>query len=213
MPRDQALQTARSVWATTKRVLNTPAARTLLILIATYKLGEAMADVLFVPFVIDSGFSREDIGIWLGTYGMVASIAGSTAGGILAAQVSFTPGRGHYRQLAFVAHESASSGSPWLHPAVMRIIAVAAAEAFFGGALTTAMFALMMSRVDRRIGATHYTVLATVEVIGKGLITLAAGPIADATDYTLVFALAIVLSVAFLGLLAYTHRHREAVQT
>ena len=40
-------------------------------------------------------------------------------------------------------------------------------EELTGGGLTTAMFAFMMGRVDRRIGATHYTVLAGVEVLGK----------------------------------------------
>ena len=59
------------------------------------------------------------------------------------------------------------AGEWWLStvtPTEGKVIAVTSAEHFFGGALTTAMFAFMMSRVDRQIGATHYTVLAAIEV-------------------------------------------------
>lgn len=63
------------------------------------------------------------------------------------------------------------------------------------------MFAFMMSRVDRRIGATHFTVLASVEVLGKAPAGLLSGVLADAVGYGPVFALSVALSVAFLGLL------------
>lgn len=89
-----------------------------------------------------------------------------------------------------------------------RVLAVTCAEHFFGGALTTAMFAFMMSRVDRRIGATHYTLLATVEVWGKLPAAWASGVIAQASSYPVLFALATVLSVAFLALLVPLSRSR-----
>jgi MFS family permease len=87
---------------------------------------------------------------------------------------------------------------------------VTLSEEFFGGALTTAMFAFMMSRVDRRIGATHYTLLATVELLGKA----PGGPIGGVLakdfgwSYARVFLLGIALSVAFLGLLVPLRQRR-----
>ena len=72
-------------------------------------------------------------------------------------------------------------------------MAVTYAEHFFGGALTVALFAFMMSRVDRRIGATHYTLLAAVEVWGKQPAAMVSGAITDATSYPFIFALAFVL--------------------
>jgi MFS family permease len=77
------------------------------------------------------------------------------------------------------------------------VIAVNCAEHFFGGALTTCMFALMMSRVDRRIGATHYTLLAAVEVGGKALTSTFSGVFADRFGYAPVFLGAVVLTMAF----------------
>jgi len=68
----------------------------------------------------------------------------------------------------------------------------------------------MMSRVDRRIGATHYTLLATVEVWGKLPAATISGFVAQATSYAALFALATVLSVAFLALLVPLARREAA---
>ncbi|MEM6795976.1 MAG: MFS transporter, partial [Acidobacteriota bacterium] len=74
-------------------------------------------------------------------------------------------------------------------------------EQTFGGALTVALFAFMMSRVDRRIGATHYTVFATLEVTGKLLAGQISGFVATGLGYSGLFLVATALAVAFLGLL------------
>ena len=70
------------------------------------------------------------------------------------------------------------------------------------------MFAYMMSRVDRRIGATHYTLLATVEVWGKLPAGALSGFVAQATSYSTLFAIATALSFAFLALLVPIARPR-----
>lgn len=178
----------------------TPAGRWILLFIATYKLGETIADALFRPFLVDSGFTKQQIGIWVGTYGMVASIAGSFAGGILASRIGL---------LRAVAIAAALRVIPvfgewwltWSPPSADAVILVTVAENFFGGVLTTAMFAFMMSQVDRRIGATHYTAFATVEVLGKSLSGLLAGVLADQTSVSFAFGTATVLSAAYLVLL------------
>ncbi|MBT8494930.1 MAG: MFS transporter, partial [Deltaproteobacteria bacterium] len=58
----------------------------LLIFIGTYKLGENMADTMFKPFLVDAGYSGEQIGLWVGTWGMLFSIVGSTCGGLAASR-------------------------------------------------------------------------------------------------------------------------------
>ncbi len=78
------------------------------------------------------------------------------------------------------------------------MIGVTASEAFFGGALTTVMFAFMMSRVDRKIGASHYTLLASLEVVGKMPAAPIAGLVAHFAGYRWVFALATALSALYM---------------
>lgn len=172
----------------------------LLLFVGTYKLGETMVDTLFKPFLVDVGFTREQIGLWVGTWGMLFSIGGSVAGGFLATR---------WRLLSAVAVTASLrviplAGEWWLtitEPTAYAVIVVTCAEHFFGGALTTAMFAYMMSRVDRRIGATHYTMLASIEVWGKLPAAWLAGVLADMTSYPLVFGTGTILSMLFLLLL------------
>ena len=67
-------------------------------------------------------------------------------------------------------------------------------EHLCGGALTTIVFALMMARVDKRIGATHYTVLASLEVFGKFPAGPLAGIIGQNFGYTNTFLVATALT-------------------
>jgi MFS transporter, PAT family, beta-lactamase induction signal transducer AmpG len=186
----------------TRAALLLPGTAWMLLFIGTYKLGETMVDVLFKLFLVDAGFKAAQIGQWVGTWGTVASLLGSAAGGVLATRMPL---------LGALALASCLRVFPlgweWLlalqGPTETSVIAATVAEHFFGGVLTTTMFAFMMSRVDRRIGATHYTLLASVEVLGKG----PSGPFAGLLysqlgwSYAEVFLLGTVLSVVFVGLL------------
>ncbi len=195
----------RLVLRTLKRSLDQPGGVVLLAAVASYKLGESMADAMFKPFAIDAGFTGAQIGLWVGSWGMAFSIAGSALGGLLATK------RGIMRALIVTAVLRAVpvAGEWWLAVqhgsgagvSATGFIIVTCAEHFCGGALTTAMFALMMSRVDKRVGATHYTVLAAVEVLGKTPAAWLSGVIAQAAGYSWLFALATLLSLAFLLLL------------
>jgi MFS family permease len=186
--------------ATLGRVTATQGAGWLLLFIGTYKLGESMADTMFKPFLFDAGFAPQRIGLWVGTWGMLFSIAGSVGGGLLAGRLPLLRAVGITATLRALT----VAAEWWLsvvEPTAGRVVAVTCAEHLFGGALTTALFAYMMSRVDRRIGATHYTLLAAIEVWGKLPSGWVSGWIADHTSYAWLFAIATVLSLGFLGLL------------
>jgi MFS transporter, PAT family, beta-lactamase induction signal transducer AmpG len=199
----------RSVLGLLRRSFRSPTALWLLLFVGSYKFGETMVDTLFKPFLFDAGFGREQIGLWVGTWGMLFSIAGSIAGGYAATR---------WPLLRAVAVAAALrviplAGEWWLtvvDPTAGKVILITCAEHFFGGALTTAMFAYMMSRVDRRIGATHYTMLASIEVWGKLPAAWIAGILADATSYFVVFGTGTILSILFLALLIPLAREKFA---
>lgn len=175
----------------------TPGAGFFLLFIATYKMGESMIDPMFKPFLVDNGFTAHQIGLWVGTWGMVASLIGSVAGGLLASRLPIV-------QALFIAAAMRLIpliGELWLStiaPTATQVIGVTIAEHFFGGILTTALFAYMMSRVDKKIGATHYTVLAAIEVFGKSPGSWASGYIAQNIGYTGLFSIGVTLSVLVL---------------
>jgi len=69
------------------------------------------------------------------------------------------------------------------------------------GIITTATFTLMMRRtrlVPPGVQATHYTVLATCEVVGKLAFTSLCGWMADVAGYRLLFLIFAVLSTVVL---------------
>lgn len=188
-----------AILATVLRALKAPGAGWLVLFIATYKIGESMVDRMFTPFLIDAGFTVAQISR-LGAYDLTASIAGSLAGGLLARRMPLLRAVGVTALL-----RSVSMLGQWAlavsGPTPLAVIGVTVAEHFFGGALTTAMFAFMMSRVDRSVGATHYTVLANIEVLGKMPGGFFSGVLAEKLKYPRLFALGAALSFAFLLLL------------
>lgn len=172
----------------------------LAVFVLTYKAGESMADAMFKPFLVDEGFSAQQIGLWVGTWGMIFSLAGSLAGGWLATRISRLSAVGW----TALFRVGPILGQLWLSvhsPSANAVIAVTAAEHFFGGALTTAMFAYMMSRVDRRVGASHFTLLATLEVSGKLVSASVSGVVAESAGYPGLFLGATIFSLFFLSLL------------
>jgi hypothetical protein len=181
----------------------------LLLFVGTYKFGESMADTMFKPFVLKAGFTLAQYGAWVGIWGIAFSIAGSIAGGWLATRYTLLRAVG----IAAALRLGPLAAEWWLSlvdPTPERVILVTCAENFFGGALTTTLFAFMMSRVDKRIGATHFTALAAVEVWGKLPAAWLSGALTDATSYPVLFGLATLLSAAFLLLLLPLRRDVDA---
>jgi len=179
-----------------------------ILFILSYKFGETMVDVMFKPFLVDSGFTASQIGLWVGTWGMGASICGSLAGGLLASRLSII------RALSItLALRVIPLVSEWwltiIQPSDFSVISVTVAEHFIGGMLTTVMFAFMMSRVNRQIGATHYTVLASLEVLGKFPGAWGSGLIAESIGYFGLFGLGAVLSLLVIFFIPYLRNQNK----
>lgn len=195
-----------------KSLLLLPGTGWVLLFIGTYKLGESISDVLYKPFLVDAGYTLPQIGQWSGTWGTVASLVGSAMGGLLATRLPLLGAVGLTATLRVFPLFGRWLLAHW-GPTQELFIGVTLAEEFFGGALTTAMFAFMMSRVDRRIGAAHFTLLAAIELLGKLPIGPVAGVLRDDAgwSYAQVFLLGAVLSVAFLLLLLPLRRQRKVL--
>jgi len=188
---DSDILTITVIVSRLRAALTTPTAGWVIALLATYKLGESLIDPVFQPLLLDQGMLPSEIGLIVGTFGMVASIVGSLAGGFLATRDSPLRALGYVaalRVLAITGQWLIASFGPLAHGWVAL---ATCAEHLASGALTTIMFAFMMERVDKRIGATHYTVLATLEVLGKAPLSLSAGYLAETLGVGVSFGLAV----------------------
>lgn len=68
---------------------------------------------------------------------------------------------------------------------------------FISGTVTTATFTLMMQcsqRAPPTVQSTHYTVLATLEVMGKLTFSVILGPLTEILGYNFIFVLFIILT-------------------
>ncbi|HQO40782.1 MAG TPA: MFS transporter, partial [Spirochaetota bacterium] len=180
--------------------LRKESARYFILFILLYKSGEVMLDIMFKPFVLDSGFSASSTGLWIGTYGMAASILGSIAGGVLSSRQKPLKGLLYACVLRLIPLICISAVS-FIKPQAYHIISISLLEHFFGGMLTTAVFAFMMFNVDRIIGATHYTLFASIEVIGKSPGAALSGFVAQRFGYSACFITGTVISALVILLL------------
>lgn len=169
-----------------------------LLLIATYKMGEAGVDAMYRLFLLDGGLEAPSIGILCGTWGLAFSLAGSICGGWIGQTQErmkslFWVGILRAGPLVLIA------ALPFLkQPLSLGVVyPVTLAEHFFGGMITPVMFAFMMDLCDRRVGATHYTALAAVEVVGKMSVSTLSGLLADRIGYGGLFALGAGISVVW----------------
>ncbi|XP_077022589.1 major facilitator superfamily domain-containing protein 3 [Tamandua tetradactyla] len=182
--------------------------------VLTYKLGEQGAGNLFPLLLLDLGTSVPELGLWNGLGAMACSVAGSSLGGALLARhrqpllllrpVLWLRLGGLACQTALLFHLDAGLGpSRVLRGAALLSLCL---QHFLGGLTTSATFTLMMRcthHAPRTLQATHYSFLATLELLGKLLLGTLAGALADGLGLRSCFSVFLALSalpVLYLGL-------------
>uniref|UniRef100_A0A2K5V572 Major facilitator superfamily domain-containing protein 3 n=2 Tax=Macaca TaxID=9539 RepID=A0A2K5V572_MACFA len=185
--------------------------------VLTYKLGEQGASSLFPLLLLDHGVSAPELGLWNGVGAVVCSIAGSSLGGTLLAKhwellpllrsVLRLRFGGLACQTALVFHLD-TLGASMGPGTILRGSALLSLclQHFLGGLVTTVTFTGMMrcsQLAPRALQATHYSLLATLELLGKLLLGALAGGLADGLGPHPCFFLLLILSalpVLYLGL-------------
>jgi PAT family beta-lactamase induction signal transducer AmpG len=169
----------------------------LILLLVTYKSGDAFATSMLRPFLADSGLDLGDIGWLLGTVGFVAGLLGAIAGGALVNRLGRRPALltfGLLQACAIAGYAAVAFHAP----ARSTLALVCAAEHFASGMATAALFTCMMDWCSRETSATDYAVQASAVVIATGAAGALAGFSADALGYAWHFALGTVLALASL---------------
>ncbi|XP_065751398.1 major facilitator superfamily domain-containing protein 3 [Phocoena phocoena] len=189
--------------------------------VLTYKLGEQGTSGLFPLLLLDCSISAPELGLWNGVGAVACSIAGSSLGGALLARrrqplpllksaLQFRLG-GLACQTAVLFHLD-SPGASLAPSTVLRGAALLSLclQHFLGGLVTTTTFTLMMrcsQLAPSALQATHYSLLATLELLGKLLMGTLAGALADSLGPRLCFSVFFALSampMLYLGLASNT---------
>ena len=124
--------------ARVRQLIARPGVRWLLLAVATYKMGEALADAMFGAWMVRvHHVPKEQVALWLGSWGMIASLAGSFLGGVVATRLPAKRAvlvTGTLRLLPLVAQWAVVAG--FALPTASTIVPLTCAEHFFGGLLS-----------------------------------------------------------------------------
>jgi predicted MFS family arabinose efflux permease len=162
--------------------LSLPGVWKVLALVVAYKFGEAAAQGMLRPFLVDHHLGLKDIAFVLGRIGFIAGLIGALVGGVLVGLV------GHKRALiAFgVGQVITVLGYAYLAygtPSYRDLCVWAGFEHFASGMATAALFTAMMDWCRPRQSGTDYTVQASAVVIATGISATLGGLSADALGY------------------------------
>jgi len=190
-----------------------PGAWMLLLLIVLYKLGDAFAGALSTTFLLrGAGFSAVDVGMVNKVFGLLATILGALAGGVLMSRM------GLYRALLwFGVLQAVSNFGYWVlavTPADLRVMAaVVALENICGGLGTAAFLALLMAVCKQQFSATQFALLSALSAVGR---TYLAGPLTPPLVQWLgwpgFFVLTVFIALPGLALLCWMRGTIKALQ-
>ena len=154
----------------------------MLAFIMLYKLGDVMTGSMTMPFLLDIGFSRTDVGMVNKVLGLVCTILGTLAGGSIIARIGIN------RSLWIFAFLQAGSNLMFAMLAFIGksyggLIAAVGIENMCSGMGTAAFVAFMMSLCDKRFTATQYALLTSFMAVTRVMAGVPSGFMANAMGW------------------------------
>ena len=171
-----------------------PEAIAILAFILLYKLGDTLASAINVPFYLDLGFSKSEIGAIAKLFGFWATLIGGTLGGIWILRI------GLYRSLWLFGFLQMASTFGFVLLAytgynLPMLTGVIAVENFTGGLGTAAFVGFMGAMTDRRFTATQYALLSSLMGVPRVILSVPTGWMAQEMGWAMFFLLCTVLAI------------------
>jgi predicted MFS family arabinose efflux permease len=166
-----------------------------LLVLLTYKAGDALGSAMVRPFLIDRGLRLADIGVMLGMVGFSAGLLGAVVGGGTINLLGRTRSLvvfGLMHALSMVLYAVLAAGMA----AEAFLYGVCAAEHFAGSLTSVALCTQMMDRSRADTAATDYTMQSSTLAVAIGVVGASSGFVTEAVGYTMLFVLASVLGLA-----------------
>jgi len=187
------------------------AAVLMLVLVVLYKLGDAFAGSFTTAFLLRGpGFSLTEVGAFNKGFGLLATILGGLAGGVMMVRM-----RLYHALLVFGVLQAVTNLGFMLLAASGKnyalMVAVVGLENICGGMGTIAYVALLMSLCDRRFSATQYALLSALSAVGRVYVGPSAGYMVAALGWTQFFLATFFIALPGLVLLWYMRARIDAL--
>jgi PAT family beta-lactamase induction signal transducer AmpG len=177
----------------------------ILAFVVLYKFGDAIGGVMANPFYIEIGFSGVEIASVTKVFGMVATLAGVFAGGVLVARY------GVFRALLVGGILQAATNLLFAAQAVIGhdigfLALTIGADNFTGGLGSAAFVAYLSDLCNVAFTGTQYALLTSFMAAGRTVLSSGGGWLADQMDWVAFFVLTTGLAVPGLLLLFWLMR-------
>ena len=176
--------------------------------ILLYKLGDTMASAMTIPFYLDLGYSKTEIGAVVKLFGFWATIAGGTLGGVWILRIGLDRALWFFGlgQMISTLGFAVLAG---MTPTAAALAAVVALENFTAGLGTAAFVGFMAALTDKRFTATQYALLSSVVGIPRVLAAAPTGWLAESLGWAGFFVLCTLIAIPGLVLLRWITRLKE----
>jgi PAT family beta-lactamase induction signal transducer AmpG len=162
--------------------------------ILLYKIGDTMASAMTMPFYLEIGFSKSEIGAVVKIFGTWATIGGALVGGIIMIWL------GIYRSLWVFGFLQALSTAGFIVLArigdnLAVLSAVIAFENISSGMGTAAFVAFMASITNKKFTATQYALLTSLMAFPRVLASAPTGFLAKHMGWEAFFILCTLIAI------------------
>lgn len=166
----------------------------ILVFILLYKVGDNMAAQMSMPFYLDLGFSRTEVGAISKVVGWVALAVGGLIGGAITLRIKIVPSL-----IVFGILQAMSTfGFAWLASVGKDISAltfVIAFENFTAGMGTAAFVAFMATLTNKRFTATQYALLTSFMGVPRIFMAAPTGFLAESMGWFGFFSFCSLIAV------------------
>ncbi|GAB1720966.1 MAG: Major facilitator superfamily MFS_1 [Nitrosospira sp.] len=164
----------------------------ILALIATYRISDVVMGVMSNPFYVDMGYTKEEVATVSKVYGVIMTIIGAAAGGVLTAKIGIN------RTLFAGAALSAVTNLLFVWLAgrghdITGLIFTISADNLSAGIASSAFIAYLSSLTNSAYSATQYALFSSVMLLLPKFIAGFSGDFVDAYGYASFFTCTAVL--------------------
>ena len=168
--------------------------------ILLYKLGDGLCTALNVPFLLDQGFSRTEIGLANKGVGMTCLILGGLLGGLLMSRWTLRRALWCFGLLQMISMTGHVALALLGKNHALLLLTIAVENSIFAMG-TVAYLALIQRCCDRHSTATQFALLSSLSAFTRVLFAAPAGYLASSVGWPGYFLVCMVLAVPGLLLL------------
>jgi len=173
----------------------------ILAFILLYKVGDTMAAAITIPFYLEMGFSKSEIGTVVKLFGSWATIAGAIGGGLLMLRLGIQRSLWVFGVLQAVS-TAGFAVLARIGGSLAALSGVIAFESITGGMGTSAFVAFMASLTNKKFTATQYALLTSIMGLPRVLASAPTGLAAKHLGWEWFFILCTLAAIPGLLILA-----------